>query len=185
MLTSSLLCIVAGMLNGIASFVCANEKEKSMFLSLQLWTGGPRKTVQRGCFGGKQFMKGNKSSTFYRKAPTFPSFADMSGGLLAVPTERLVVTRMPHKFRWWLCTSVGIICLALLAFPSQFGFSNKVFSSAVLTKSQSSSKLLFICFTAAQLTCCGVLGGQCFNRPQQGPVSQPTLLEPVPGFCSV
>lgn len=55
-------------------------------------------------------MKGNKSPRFYRTAPTFPSVAGMSEGgqadegstwvcvqLLAVPTQRLVVTRMSHK----------------------------------------------------------------------------------------
>lgn len=57
-------CTAAGRLNAIPCFVWANEKEKSTFLSLQLWTGGPRKTVQLGCFGGKRLMKGNKSPTF-------------------------------------------------------------------------------------------------------------------------
>lgn len=69
----------AGMMTVIADFVCASEKEKSPFFSLQLWTGGPRSTVQPGCSGGKRFMKGNKSPTFSRKAPTFPSVAEGGG----------------------------------------------------------------------------------------------------------
>lgn len=53
-------------------------------------------------------------------------------------------------------------------------------SSAALARSPSSAARLFIPFPAAQLACCGVLGGQSFNGPQQGPVTQLTL--PVPAL---
>lgn len=48
-------------------------------------------------------------------------------------------------------------------------------SRAELTRSPSSAELLLIRFLAAQSACCGALGGQCFNGPQQALVTQLTL----------
>lgn len=111
--------------------------------------------------------------------------------LLAVPTERLVVTRSADDWAPALASYVWCCLLFFLSFSlcsdsrCHIGKCGSNLDRITLTKSQSSAELLFICSTAAQLTCCGVLGGQGFNRPQQGPVSQPTLPEPVPGLCSV
>lgn len=76
-----------------------------------------------------------------------------------------------NTHRWWPLTE-GVVQESRALIQDRSITRSALQSSVAFTKSLSSTELLFSHFTAAQLVCCRVLGGQCLtDGPQQGLVT--------------